>query len=733
MPKIEEPAKTVTKPTPKPVVVTCKEEPIKAPHLPDREIKYPDFHIRCFFEGEWLAGADEDGNPIRLTGEGPLTAEQAMILLDWVSEEDYNKYNQDLYPDQLGKEGQLLEYKYDGPDGVDSLFTDRGAKPQKVRCNNVVGNRWFDDRYTKGYMQSLLKAGWAGPTTLPMETINGETMAITRTGRVDSGQKRLVALVWAQQELNKDDYWRQWWPDGVVKMDCMIAFGISEDPRVTRTLDQVQPRSEADQLYTGPAFRDLAKLDKRLVSRIAQTCIDLLWSRTWDGSKENTREPIRTGIAAMGFWDRHPKIQDCVRHVFDVDYKESFLATLKLPRGLCAAALYLMAASATDRDVYIPTDGVPPDEGKIDWQYLEDANQFWTDVAKNEFDCLKEALKALTNPNDPNQTGSVEQKLAVLARAWKMYLEGGSDIDDRRRAVNTSTEVDGTVKWDIEPYSLKEYYTKDGDKFIIKGLPTFGGIDLGKSDPEAAKTLTKEKLEERKNAERNADTEKLIKGATVTLPLATGLHEMEEQLEQIHQRFPNRVVIFTDIPDRSPDGKLISQVRMAQAMGSDKYGGDAVKLCKILGSDAPAKVDKDWGMTVRFPMIKLYGFLARLVVAGQRVALAGKDEDKLVVKDWEPPTTEGNGQNKERVSSPHSADDNGSQETGSKPARKSPTTLSGKPTRNAVEAEQTRKAAEADIAMAEEKAKKDSEPAKPKSRALPTKKTKPVLRGGTNS
>lgn len=726
MPKIEEPT---TKPTPKPVVVR-KEEPTSAPDLPDRPVIYPDYHVRCHFDGEWLAGSDENGNPVRLTGEGPLTAEQAMILLEWIDEEEYNKMQQENNPGAVGKEGQPLEYKYDGPDGVDSLFTDRGAKPKKVRCCNVVGNRWFDDRYTKGYMQSILKKVWAGPVVFPGETINGESLVITRTGRIDSGQKRLVALVWATQEWEKDDYWKQWWPDGPPVMDCMIAYGVSEDPRVTRSLDQVQPRSEADQLYTGPAFRDLAKQDKRLVSRIAQTTIDLLWSRTWDGSKENTRETIRTGIAAMGFWDRHPKIQDCVRHVFDVDYKESFLATLKLPRGLCAAALYLMATSATDRDAYVPTDGVPPDEGKIDWQYLDDAKQFMSDIAKNEFDCLKEALKALTNPNDPNQTGSAEQKLAVLALAWKLYIEGGPDLDDRRRAVNTRTEVDGTVKWDIEPYSLSEYYTKDGDKFIIKGLPTFGGIDLGKPDPEAAKTLTKNQLEERKKAERDNDAEKLIKGSTVTLPLATGLHEMEEQLESIHQRFPNRVVIFVDIPDKDSEGKLVTTTRMAQAMGSDKYGGDAKKVCQILGSDAPAKIDKDWGLRVRFPMLKLQGFLARITATGQRVVLAERNEDKLVIKDWGPPAAEGNGHKLDTV------EDDPPPLPGKPPTgpRKAPAAISGKPTRNAVEAEQTRKAAEADKKMAEEKARRDTEPAekaKLKSKALPTKPTKkPALRGG---
>ncbi len=724
MPKIEEPVK---KAAPKPPVVTTKSKvPIAAPTLPDREVKYPDFHVRYFVDGEWLAGADEEGNPIRLVGEGPLTAEQAEILLDWVDEETYNKFNQNLYPDQLGKEGQPLEYKYDGPDGVDSLFTDRNGK--KVRCNNVVNNRWFDTRYCTGYMQTLLKKAWAGPTTLPGETINGETGIITRTGRVDSMQKRLVALVWAKQEWEKDDYWKQWWPDHAPVMDCIIAFGVSEDPRVTRTLDQVQPRSEADQLYTGPAFRDLAKNDKRLVSRIAQTCIDLLWSRTWDGSKENTREPIRTGIAAMGFWDRHPKIQECVRHVFNVDYKESFLATLKLPRGLCAAALYLMAASATDRDAYIPTDGVPPDESKIDWQYEKEAYQFMTDIASNEFDCLKEALKALCNPNDPNQTGSVEQKLAVLSLAWKLYLEGGTDLDDKRRAVNTRTEEDGTVKWDIEPYSLQEFYVKDGDKFTIKGLPTFGGIDLGKVDPESTKTLTKTQLEERKKAERDAEVEKIIKGVTVTLPMATGLHEMEEQLEMIHQRFPNRVVIFTDIPDKDSEGKLISPARMAQVLGSDKYGGDARKVCQILWTDAPAKIDKDWGLKIRFPMLKLQGFLLRLVAAGQKCCIGVKDEDKMVIKEWEPPTE-----------AKEAAAKNGHEEAKSqpkpelqpeKPARKPTTIISGKPTRAAVEAEQTRKAAEADRKLAEEKSANDEEKAKPKSRVLPTKKTKPVLRGG---
>lgn len=735
MPKLEEP---VTKPAAKPVPVVRSKEPVAAPPLPDRELKYPDFHVRCFFDGEWLAGADEEGNPVRLTGEGPLTGEQAMILLDWVSEEDYNRYNQDLFPDQVSEKGQPLEYKYDGPDGVDSLFTDRGAKPQKVRCNNVVNNRWFDDRYTKGYMQTLLKKQWAGPLTFPGETINGETGIITRTGRVDSMQKRLVALVWACQEWEKDDYWKQWWPDGPPTMDCMIVFGVSEDPRVTRTLDLVQPRSEADQLYTGPAFRDLAKNDKRLVSRISQTTIDLLWSRTWDGSKENTREPIRTGIAAMGFWDRHPKMQDCVRHVFNVDYKESFLATLKLPRGLCAAALYLMAASATDRDAYIPTDGVPPDESKIDWQYLEDAKQFMTDVAKNEFDCLKEALKALCNPNDPSQTGSTEQKFAVLALAWKNYLEGGSDIKDRRRAVNTSTEVNGTTKWDIEPYSLQEYYVKDGDKFIIKGLPTFGGIDLGKPDPEANKPLSKDELEKRKKAER--DAEKVVMGVTVKMPLASdkaGIHEMEEQLQAIHQRFPGRVVIFTDIPDNDAEGKLISQARMAQALGSAKFGGDAVKICQLLGADAPAKMDKDWGMKVRFPMTRLVGFLTRLAAAGQRCALAQRDEDKLVIKDWEPPT-EGNGEAPTfgQPSSQKTPAVQQAAETVEK-TRKPVMSVGGKPTRAAIDAEQTRRAAEADEKMAEEKAAaaaKEAEPKKAngKSKALPTKKTKPVLRGGTN-
>lgn len=405
-------------------------------------------------------------------GESPITVEQAKLLLGWETEEEYATRLK-----QLDNTVQEAACKF----GEDYLFKD--STGQKVRCWNNSRNRPFAEQWSRQLAQDILSRNWAGPTTMPGETINGETIVIGRSGQVESGQHRLIGLVLASQEwhANRMKY-EDLWPEEPV-LESLLVVGVSENSRVLRTLDNVKPRSLSDVFYTSPLFEGLGNKERQECSRMLQAAMGLLWGRTGISAVS-----YQTHSEATGFVERHPTLLRAVKHIYE-ENRERALSIMRLSPGQCAAALFLMGSCGTDGDAYRSTD--PRSEKHMDWAYWERACDFFVELSKGTEDAkvIREALGNLVDA-ETGTGGRAIERISILSKAWDIFRDGGS----------------------VDPASVELQYDmgEDGVKRLVE-FPNFGGIDLGpvQAQESGSSTVeeappTPEELEERKRQIREA-------------------------------------------------------------------------------------------------------------------------------------------------------------------------------------------------------------------------------------
>jgi hypothetical protein len=235
----------------------------------------------------------------RLTGEGmtfgPITVAKGKEILLWEAEKEYAarvKASNPAYKD--------VEITF--PKEFPAHFRDEEGN--LVRCWNNCKNRWFDEPRARLYAQEILQRNWAGPSTFPGETVNGETIVIGRTGIVLSGQHRLIGLVLAfQMWLGKNKlHWQKYWQEEPF-LESLIVTGVSEHPCIVRTLDNVKSRTLADTLYTSEVFdgltlpeangetqRTLRPKERMELARMLDSAVDLLWKRTGAGITRRERK-----------------------------------------------------------------------------------------------------------------------------------------------------------------------------------------------------------------------------------------------------------------------------------------------------------------------------------------------------------------------------------------------------------------------------------------------------------
>jgi hypothetical protein len=411
-----------------------------------------------------------------------------------------------------------------------TLLHDEAGTP--IVCKNNFHNRPYTDADARRYAQEILNRRWADSRNGEDMTINGEPFIISRTEQVLSGQHRFVGLIIAWQQwmgLNKKHdqsiHWKEVWPEPPT-MECVISVGVSDNPRVTRTLDNVKTRTLADCMYAdGDAFRKDKPKDRAAKVKMVESCVRMLWART--GAKENPFSPELTHSEAIEFYNNHPHIREAVEFVYE-ENKNGGISKYMSP-GYAAALLYLMGCSQSDGVAYrSPADeGKPRKEGTakkgLDWSRWNKAQDFWV-ALKTEGEEFK-ALRLCRRPVVGDRKGTVQEpyknwsgyifakgeggklaeKLAVLIKGWYLFLEGEPLEESKLALAYTKDSADDGS---ITGFTLDEY-------------PTLGGIDLEPEEKEAkkgkgekeeeAENLTPEELEERKAGERSRRQEEETK------------------------------------------------------------------------------------------------------------------------------------------------------------------------------------------------------------------------------
>lgn len=455
---------------------------------------------------------DADGNATTQTRivYPPLDEAFVTAALQWETEDEYltrieeqlrgmrllgeeEEFNAEAAPDVNGS-GDMKDYHY----GDDYLLKDMDG--QKVRCEALKGNREFKVPGMKRYRTDMLNRRWADsrntkPEDVFHRTINGETCIIGRHGNVLSAQKRFVALKLACQIWRgKDhDHWLTLWPEQPT-IEALVFYGADESHFTVSTLDNVEPRTMTDTVYTSELFRELPGPAHKECSKMLASAVSFLWDRTGAGDSKSQSHAAfdgeKTNSALMGFQARHRTLDKYVLKMHEIDSDKRMISVgYKVKAGDCSALMYLMASGKTDGDMYrsmeSPQELADESGSGIDFQLEKKAFQFWHDLANDKvMDVDAEFEKLLKGGPIP-----APLKYAIFVKAWKAYLAN-------KGGIVTSEDVD-----------MAESYAVDGKtgNRTLSVTSQLDGIDLGdrgepigsgsSSDEESEDTRTEEQKE----------------------------------------------------------------------------------------------------------------------------------------------------------------------------------------------------------------------------------------------
>lgn len=372
-------------------------------------------------------------------GKDAITVETAKQLLGWEEEE---------------------EEKF----GTDYLLKNKEGK--KVRCTNNRTNRPISKATLATLKQELLRGKWQ---------FNGEPVIVGRTGVILNGQHSLLSLIHSEEErVAESDTWKDLHPKPL-RMDKLVVFGVSEQDQVVNTIDTCRPRSLSDVIFRSGYFQDLKTSDRKVVAKMTDYAVRLLWYRTGGGL--NAFAPKRTHSESLDFIDRHPRILECVKHVWEEDSHEKNISKY-CSAGYAAGLLYLMGSCQTNPEEYRASEN--PSEDCLDWNKWEDACDFFVLLAggAKETNVIRTALGKIIDDGG----GSQKERWALLIKAWNVFSP--------RKFIS---------KQSIE---LKYQTDENGIRQLVE-CPSVGGIDLGNPDEIdeehiVAKDPTPEEIEERK-------------------------------------------------------------------------------------------------------------------------------------------------------------------------------------------------------------------------------------------
>lgn len=357
-------------------------------------------------------------------GDKAITASDAKKILGWAEESENVKFGSDY---------QLID-----------------SEGKKVRCFNNTTNRPIQSAIVQTLKQEILRKKWR---------LNGETIILGETGLVLDGQHTLIALVLASQDwfkhkgqyLEREDGWKE-----EPKIQKIIVKGIAEDDTTVNTINTARPRTLSDCIFRSALFAKYGAKDRRLMSKIAENCVKMLWHRT--GARMNAFAPIRTHAESLDFVARHERILQAVIHIYEENGTDQRIGRYLSP-GYASSLLYLQGCCLTEREKDDATgySQVPnPSEGLLDFSEWDRAQNFWTLLAAGSEELLgvRSAIGTLLE----NNRGNVAERYATLVKAWNRWASGDSTTEEDL-ALEYATDKDGIT--------------------TLAECPIVGGIDIG--------------------------------------------------------------------------------------------------------------------------------------------------------------------------------------------------------------------------------------------------------------
>lgn len=359
------------------------------------------------------------------------------------------------------------------PEGSPYHITDSFGKT--ILLANNGHNRPFNYTIARTYMKEILQGNWQ---------LNGETMIIGKSGENISCQHRMVALILAVQEWNAHkDRFPFWTTEPTIP--CIVVVGIDEDDKTVNTIDTGKPRSLTDVLYRSEFFGSMGPKERKEVSRIAADSIKWVHARTTSDKKRSDMfipGTKRTHSESIEFLGRHNRLLECVKSIYEEDQAFGVIQNHTKSRGDTAGALYFMGSCSSDPEKYYAMD--IPDETALDWTMWDQASFFIAGFAQKAVN-LKPLSDLLTDMVSQDEA-SKESRMAILAKAWKCYVEGKESS--------------------ISVADLKLQFTVDEATSVkmLDEFPTFGGIDKGPAKDAPIDTASEaQAIKEEKHSDNN--------------------------------------------------------------------------------------------------------------------------------------------------------------------------------------------------------------------------------------
>lgn len=351
---------------------------------------------------------------------GWLSAGQARDLLLWKQSKD--------------KDNPFTEF----------LLKDLDNVPTK--CLNVEKQRPFYVALAKQWMGEILGGHWNGDGG----ESNGEPIIVGKTATVLDGKHRLIGLVLAEQAWLKNPDKYPYWKTEAPKIHCFINFGVREDVKSVNTINTGKPRTLSDAIFASGLFGTLdasKSKDKRLIknlSKMLDYAVRLLWSRT--GAQDDAFAPKRTHAESLDFIQRHPRLMECVRHIYEENGKDDKLRYYPSP-GFASALLYMMGCSKTIRENEEGTGYTQvscPTEDLLDWSMWQKALQFWVDLADPNCKTMNYLRQTVANLLDGGNNAFREERMALIIKSWWQYANS-EVISAKTISYETVKDEDGRV------------------------------------------------------------------------------------------------------------------------------------------------------------------------------------------------------------------------------------------------------------------------------------------------
>lgn len=510
-----------------------------------------------------------------------ITVKAAKDMLGWETEQDYAE-RRTKEPKERGGGLDKIHYKFRSPNSDDPMLAKApechftAPDGHKVICWRNANNRPLDEGWVDRLAQDVLTRNFL---------LNLETIIISKTRLVQSGQHRLIALVWASIIWGgaNADHWRIAWPEEP-HIESLVACGADESPEVLMTLDNTKARTEADNFVTSDLIDWTTKSTaKRECSKYLQEAVNTLWKRTGaEGAGSFAR--YRTHSVAMDFVRKHPTLLRCVRHIYEENSSDGrAISGLGLSPGQCSAMLYLAGSCESDGDQYRHhATAAERSEDGLDWGMLDKAKQFFSLLAASDPDvdpahanraaqaAMKPVRHALGLIRDPEEGagGSRAEQQAILAKAWTVFAKG-HQLEDTDLVLTYGQLLDSAG---------------DAKKRWLNECPIFGGIDVGvpvKSDKAGAgaPSIPRPKA---------GDAAKAAKAAAAAKD-AEIRKRIEESKERIKPTQAEKVRADIAAHKAANPGKLL--IFRLDSGSYAAFGSDAMVLGKTIGVEVNDNVD----------------------------------------------------------------------------------------------------------------------------------------------